>query len=302
MIYLLLVLAVIGVGTWLYLKYAKKLKLPNVYLVTGAVKSGKSCFSVGLAVKQYKKNLRMWYFLYPFRKFIDVFRSIKTKRTGEVYPSCIPLKPMLYSNIPLARVKCNPFTKEILYRQVRIPNKSVALLDEVSLVADSMLFNDKNINERLMLLIKLWGHSTHGGSLILNTQSIKDTHFAFKRCIGQYLYIYSMQKGVFFNHYQVREMLYSSDEDSSANINNTIDGDVETSMLKIWHSKKYMRMYDCYCYSCFTDGLRYQVDYDAPIKTKRDDLKAYVLVSLQDFKSLKDYQNKEVKNENPKPN
>ena len=133
MIYLILILCALGIGSYFYLKHCKRLKLPNVYLVTGAVKTGKTCFSVGLVVKQYKKNLRNWYIAYPFRKLIDLFRSFMSKRSGVVYPSCIPLKPMLYSNIPLAKVKYNLFTKEILYRQVRIPNKAVVLLDEVSL-------------------------------------------------------------------------------------------------------------------------------------------------------------------------
>lgn len=302
MVAVIVILAIVGVATYFYLKKCKKLKLPNVYLVTGAVKSGKSCFSVGLAVKQYKKNLFSWYMCYPIRKFIDWCRLLKTKKTGEVFETCIPLKPMLYSNIPLARVKYNPFTKEILLRQVRIPNKSVALLDEVSLVADSMLFNDKGINEKLMLLVKLWGHMTHGGTMILNTQSILDTHFAFKRCVGQYLYIYSMQKGVFFNHFQVREMMYSSGDGTSSNVTNNVEGDLETSTLKIWHRKKYMKMYDCYCYSCFTDNLAYQVDYDRPVKSKKDDLKAYVLISLQDFKTLQQFTKKEAKNENSNSN
>lgn len=291
---IIVILVIIAVITYFYLKKCKHLKLPNVYLITGAVKSGKSCFSVAMAVKQYKKNLFGWYLAYPIRLLIDWIRSLKTKRTGEVFDTCIPLKPMLYSNIPLARVKCNLFTKDILLRKVRIPNKSVVLLDEVSLVADSMLFNDKQVNESLQLFVKLFGHYSHGGTLIVNTQSLKDCHFSFKRCVAQYLYIYHMTKGLFFNHFEVREMLYQSDDESSTNVTNNVNEDIETSTLKIWHLKKYMKMYDCYCYSCFTDNLKYQVDYDRPIKSKKDDLKAYVLVSLQDFKTLKEVK----KNEN----
>lgn len=253
-------------GIW-YFKHSKRLKLPNVYLVTGGVKTGKSAISVGLAVKTYKKMLRQYYLYLPFRV---------------LFHREIPKKPMLYSNIPLALVKYNLLTKDILLRKVRIPNKSVVLIDEVSLLADSMLFNDKDINNQLTLFVKLFGHYSHGGYLIVNTQSLKDCHFAFKRCMAMYLYVHSMKKGFFFLHYKVREMLYNPDSDNTT-IVNAINEDIEKSTLSMLFLRKYLKMYDCYCYSIFTDDLCYYVDYNNPIKSKVDSLKCECLITFQDY-------------------
>lgn len=250
-----------------YIKHSKRLKLPNVYLVTGGVKTGKSAISVGLSVKTYKRNVRAWYILYPFRF---------------VLRKPIPKKPMLYSNIPLAFVKYNALSKDILLRKVRIPNKSVVLIDEVSLLADSMLFNNQDINTQLSLFVKLFGHYTHGGTLIVNTQSLKDCHYAFKRCMAMYLYVHSMKKGLFFLHYKVREMVYNPDSDNSS-IVNAINEDIEKSTLSLLFRKKYLKMYDCYCYSIFTDDLSYYVDYNNPIKGKVDSLKTDCLITFQDY-------------------
>ena len=72
-------------------------------------------------------------------------------------------------------------------------------------------------------------------------------------------------------------------------------------MLNIFHSNKYLKHYDCYCYSIFTDNLKFQVDYDAPVKKRKDSLKAHVLITLQEYKTLQEFKNKEVKvNENTK--
>ena len=270
-----LFLIVIGLIILLFFLYrkTKKLKLDSVYFISGGVKTGKSFLSVALAVKNYKKRLFLWYLLKPF-----AFVFKKTKRFGN-YDS---EKPMLYSNIPLRYIRYNRFTIDILERKVRIPNKSVVLIDEVSLLADSMLFKDKIINDELMLFLKLFGHYTHGGLCIINSQTISDCHYSIKRCMSKYLYISSRKKFPFISTFSVREMIYS-DDNNSVNVNNT---DLEDSTLTLWFLNKYYKYYDCYCYSIFTDSLGYQVDYKSHINNKRDSLKCDCLVSLQDFKTL----------------
>lgn len=269
LLFFFLIVAVLVVVALIYIfKHNKRLKLPNVYLVTGAVKSGKTAISVGLARKEYLKNLKR-------AKVHNLFCRILRRKEVEL--------PRLYSNIPLAYVSYTPLTKDILLRKYRIPNKSVVLLDEVSLVADSMLFKNNDINNTLTLFVKLFGHYSHGGSLIVNTQSMKDCHFAFKRCMALYLYVHSMRKGLFFLHYKVREMLYNPDNESSSNVVNNIDADVESTCVNVLMPKKSLKMYDCYCYSVFTDNLQYYIPSELHLR-KNDSLKQPVLVTLQDYR------------------
>ena len=161
---ILIVLSIVFLVWWI--KHAKKLKISNVYFISGAVKTGKSYVTVALGVKTYKRNLRRFYLGYPLLRLKLMLRHEKYNEKE--------YKPMLYSNIPLRYVKYNPFTIDILLRKVRIPNKSVCILDEASLLADSMLFKDKQINDDLTLFFKLYGHYTHGGTCVINSQTIAD--------------------------------------------------------------------------------------------------------------------------------
>lgn len=260
---------------WYIRRHFKTIKLPSVYLISGAVKTGKTLLSIALAVKQYKKNLRMWHIKSFFCKLFH-------KKPIE--------KPMLYSNIKLRYVKYNLLTLDIILRKNRMPYKSVVLIDEASLLADSMLYNDKFVNESLMLFYKLFAHETCGGTCVINTQSILDLHFATKRCVGQYLYIHSRTKVPFITMFQVRELMFN--DESTMNV---VNDDMELSLRKIFCLNRYYKYYDCYCYSIFTDNLPIYVDYGVEPLGKKDSLKTCVLVTLQDFKSLKEFTNNETK-------
>lgn len=260
-----LLVIVLVLIVWFYIK--KKIKIlnvPNVFLISGAVKTGKTLLSVHLAKKEYKRNLRNWYIKRVFLK---------------LFGRDVPLKPMLYSNIPLARVKYNLLSMGIILQDVRIPDKSVVLIDEASLLADSTLFKNKDVNNKLMRFVKLFAHYSHGGKLIIDTQSISDLHFSFKRCMNNYLYIYSRVKYPFITIMRVREMLYSDD----GSLMNNSNEDIELSMRRIIIFNRTYNDYDCYCYSSFTDYLPYEVRYDVEKLSKRDDMKCYNLVSFQDF-------------------
>ena len=83
----ILLLIVVAIIVFIFVRRKiKVLRIPSVYLVTGAVKTGKSLLSVHLAIKQYKKNKRKWFF---------------KKVLCTILHRDAPLKPMLYSNIPL---------------------------------------------------------------------------------------------------------------------------------------------------------------------------------------------------------
>lgn len=280
----IIILIVVGVVLlYLYLKHWKRLKISNVYFVSGAVKTGKTFVSVALAVKTYKKNLRRFYITYPLLR-LKLFLA-KEEYNEKIY------KPMLYSNIKLRYVKHNAFTKDILLRQVRIPNKSVVLLDETSLIADSMLFKDNKINIELLLFFKLFGHYSHGGTCVCNSQTISDNHYSLKRAMGRYLYVYNRTKFPFFTRMLAVERIYSDD----ANNVNLVEGDLEDSQKKLLFLNRYYRYYDCYCYSVFTDDLTIQVDYDKRVYKKLDSLKTDDLVTLQNFDDLLDTRKRKQK-------
>lgn len=262
-LFLLILVGVFFLLHW-FNKHFKRITMPNVFLITGAVKTGKTLLSVHLARKELR-SARLKYYLKSF--FLRCFGR------------AVPQKPMLYTNIPLAKTDYNIVTMDILTCKVRIPDNSIVLLDEASLIADSMMFKDKKINARLMRFVKLFAHYTHGGKLIIDTQSISDLHFSFKRCLNNYLYIYSRQKMPFVTIMSVREMLYSDD---GSMVNNSSE-DIELSMRKVVIFNGTYGLYDCYCYSIFTDDLPMYVKYDCKQLTKDDDLKAYQLVSFQDF-------------------
>lgn len=308
-----ILLGILGVFLlWFFIFKVKHLKIPDVFLITGGVKTGKSFVSVWLAVRTYKRNLRKVKFINflikfianPVRNFKNLFRKYKGKAKA---PYKYREIPMLYSNMHLRNIKYNLLSLEIIKRQVRIPTKSVVLIDEVSLLADSMLgkvggnkritkvgkyekvvsYDSDIINEELMLFVKLFGHYC-GGTLIVNTQALCDCHYAFKRCISSYLWIENKRKFPFFSLLSVRELAHSEDND----IINNFDKDSEVDNRPLFILNKYMKYYDYRCYSIFTDGLELQVNYDNPIKHKKDSLKTNVLLTLQDFKTLKEFANK----------
>lgn len=281
----------IGVGILilfiLYLAQFKKLKIPCVYLITGGPKTGKTLISIWLACFRYRVNLLKWnifnYIILPiYNHFIRfLFRKKKLKNT---------LKPMLYSNIPLANIKVNPLTLDIIRRLVRIPNKSVVLIDEASLIASNMDYKDDLLNEEVSLFIKLFGHYSHGGSLIYNTQDMKDTHYGFKRCTSSMLWIHSKTKLPFFTIFKVRELISLNDD--SVSTENNFTEDIEMSCLKLVVPNKYYYFYDCFCFSALTDDLPYQVNYDAKKRKNsrfnRIYLKTRKIISFKKFKTIKE--------------
>ena len=143
----IIIIGVIFVLSWLR-KKIKILNFPCVFFVSGAVKSGKSLLSVHLAIKEYKSALLKWKIKRFFRLLLMPFKfKEKYKYVSELMDcegnvlNCDDdlkdyLPPMLYSNIPLAMVRFNLLTIDVIRHAYRIPNKSVVLIDEVSLLAD----------------------------------------------------------------------------------------------------------------------------------------------------------------------
>ena len=250
---ILLVLAIFVIVLFFIRRKLKRINLPNVYLITGAVKSGKSALSVALAINKYRKNLFKWWITRPFQKFKKWFQKVFKKNPNYE----LPLKPMLYSNIPLNYYH-NRLTFDIILRKKRIPENSVVLIDESSLLADSMMFKSDYINNALRLFFKLFAHAYgNDATCIINTQSFSDNHMSIKRCLGTYLYIYSKVKFPFFTLFKVRELL--NQEETGLSIST---GDVEADLLTMFMWNHTYKRYSSRCYSGLTDHLEYEVDYN----------------------------------------
>jgi len=219
--------------------FLSKFKVPKVgalALVTGGVKCGKSTMSVAIVRKEYKARRRSV-------KFKNFFRKLFNKPLIEM--------PLVYSNVPLA-MPYVPLTDDLLLRKKRFVYGSVIYVQEASLVADSQLIRDMDINERLMLFNKLIGHETKGGVIIYDTQCIGDVHYSLKRCVSNYFYIHHLVKWIpFFLIAKVQECRYS-DDGSTITVSNE---DAENTLKSVIISKRNWKYFDCYCYSILTDDL-----------------------------------------------
>lgn len=243
----IVIIAVIILLIILFKLRIKRLKLDHLTLVSGSLKTGKSALSLGLAIKEYNKNLRKW----KIKRFFTE-KVLHKEFTTE--------KPLFYSNIPVG-IDYVPLTFDIIERKKRMAYKSICFIDEVSLLADSMsaFQRDKKskeeistFNDVLLVFIKLYCHETHNGSLYINTQSISDLHYSFRRCMSRYVYIQSSINWLpFIRIMRVSELFYS--EDNSAINTNT--GDIEDNTRLLFQRKKIFKKYDRWCYSSFTDSL-----------------------------------------------
>ncbi len=273
----IIILCILAILTIIfYIKYVKIPKLKNIIFIDGSLGTGKSFYSVALAIKLYKRNLKR----YKIKKII--LKIIKSKKEIE--------KPLLYSNIKLRNQDFVIVTKDLLFRKnFRFAKGSILLLDEFSLVADQMLYKDPEINERLTEFFKLFRHEVGKNCFcVINSQSTSDLHYSLKYVLSDYIYIHHKTNLLFISLLKVQELTYSADKgtNNSITINNN---DIEENMKYIIVSNKYFKKYDSYCYSIFTDNLPI---YKKVIKlTKKDTLKADNLVSFKDFKYL--YENLE---------
>ena len=263
LIYILLILAIL----WFVRKFFKNFKtasIGSIALVDGGVKTGKTAVSVFLARREFKRSLRSV-------RFKNFFRKLFNKELIE--------EPLLYSNIPL---DCPyvPLTDDLLLRKKRFRYGSAILIDDASLVADSMLFKDKDLNDRLLYFNKLIGHETKGGHLIYNTQSLADLHFSIKRCISEYFYIHHLNTmWPFFAVAYVIECRYA--EDNSVSFTQNVD--TSDLLKRVLIPKSVFKKYDRYCYSVLTDDLEVE---DNVVK-KALTLKCDDIVSFKDTKNLK---------------
>lgn len=252
------------VALFFVFKILNKFKIPklnSLVMVTGGVKCGKSTLSVCMAVKTYKRNLRKV-------KFNNFFRRLFGKTQREL--------PLLYSNVPLA-IKYVPLTRNMLLRKERFVYGSVVYIQEASLVADSQLIKDKELNNNLLLFFKLFGHESKGGTCIVDTQCIGDVHYSLKRSLSEYIYVHHLVRWLpFFLVAYVVEDRYSDD----GTIITTETKDTEDNLKRVLIPKRTWKYFDCYSYSVLTDDLPVQKE-TVKNNLQTQDLKAYNIVSFR---------------------
>lgn len=255
-------------------KFLSKFKFPKcgaVAVFTGGVKAGKSAVSLAYAYNNYKRIHRSWKFKCFFIRLFNLFRKKDNKL---VYPE----EPYFYSSIKLRYIPYVPLTREHLLRKKRFHYGSVCFIDEASLVADSQLFQDKEINTQLLLFFKLYGHMTQGGKCVFNSHCITDLHHALKRTTSEYFYIHHLTRWIpFFCLALMREERYSDDTTTL----NTYNEDVEDSLKRVIFRKSIFKKYDCFCFSSFTDGLTTENSNDILLYNKFDSLKMKQIVSFR---------------------
>lgn len=219
----------------LYFKKCKAMVVDHVHLITGGVKSGKTTLAVAVALKKY----RQVHFAWKVRKFFMPWKKAE--------------EPLLYSNIVLS-CKYVPLTDELINRKERFRYKSVVLVSESSLVADSFDIKNHDFNENLKLFNKLIGHETHGGYLIYETQALSDNHFAVKRVLSRFTIITKCVKWIpFLLFFKTCDVMFNADE--SVQLNNLFNDDADRAGRYICVSKRVWKRFDCYTYSAFTDDL-----------------------------------------------
>lgn len=256
----ILILLLISLGIFIIHKIKSKFKVPKIgamALFSGGVKCGKSTLAVATAISEYKRRVRRI-------KFRNFFCKLFNKPLFEL--------PLLYSNIPLS-VPYVPITEDLLTRKKRFVYGSVAYVCEASLVADSQLFKDNDLNEQLLLFNKLIGHETKGGCIIYDTQCIADCHYSIKRCLSEYIYVHHLTKWLpFFLVAHVQECRYSDDKTTLS----VSDDDAEVKLRRVIIPKKTWKYFDCYCYSVLTDHLEEEKE-----EYCASDLKAHQIVSFK---------------------
>lgn len=251
----------------------KKFKFPKVgamAMVTGGVKTGKSTFAVGLVLREWKRRYRK-------EKFRNFFRRLFKIKERDL--------PLIYSNIPL-NLPYVPLTDDLLMRKKRFVYGSVIYVNEASLVADSQLIKDLEVNESLLLFNKLIGHELLGGCIIYDTQSIADVHYSIKRCLSEYFYIHHLYKWLpFFLVATIRECRYSED----GSVINVETQDTESTLKKVIIRKSVWKKFDAFCFSSLTDDL--EVDSNEVVA---DSLKVNKVFSFRKFKTIPEkFQDKE---------
>lgn len=273
---LIILLLLIALGIWLFNKFFKIPKIGSLALVTGGVKSGKSTLSVHFVLRKYKQIKRNV-------AINNFFRKIFKRELLEI--------PLLYSNVPLG-IPYVEIDRDLLLRNKRFRYNSVVYIQEASLVADSQLIKNNDINNNLLLFNKLIAHSGVY-ALIYDTQSISDVHYSIKRSLSNYFYIHHLIKLPLIPFLVCYILEYRYSDDGSV-IAITGDKDLEECLKRVIIPKTVWKKFDSKCFSPLTDDLPIK---DDVITTKN--LKCDKIISFRkEFEKMSNTKNLNKKFDN----
>lgn len=246
----IIILLICGIILFIYFRVRKNFKLLNVpsfALVTGGIKCGKTELSCCLSHKDFKSIHRRWAIA---KFFCKVFHKKFETEEPLFYTNGKTSFGSLYRKKPHKLDRCiRQLTLDSLMRLERYNYKSVIWIQEASLLADNMDFNNVDRNIELSLWSKLIAHETRGGKVYIDTQSVLDLHYSFKRVLSSYIFIQKRVDFWLFAIVYVREMI-----NTDSGINNFVD-DVDTSTRKVILPRWWFKRYDRYEFSYFTDDL-----------------------------------------------
>ena len=210
---LILVIILIIIAVILY-KVLKPyfIKYDTTLLFCGGVGSGKSLNSVKTAVKLYKKNHSIWTLKKWWFNFINFFRTKKNKKVFNIE------EPLLYSNIPVRISKKKQsivLKKEHLTLDLRINQKSIVFIDEISQVVNQYNWNNDIVLNNLEPFIRYFRHFI-GGYLICNSQAESELVKQIRSKLNSYYWCFNFQKFLFF-FYRVR-ILHSQISENNVSI------------------------------------------------------------------------------------
>lgn len=257
-------------------RFLNKFKFPKISslsVFTGPIKVGKTGVSLACAKSEFRA-VRIWWHIRKF--FCKMFKKP------------IPEEPLFYSNIPLRNMKYCDLTLDHILRKKRFNFGSIVFVDEASLLADCYLSKSTNknlekLNIDLLKFFKLFGHETHCGKCIVNSQQISDLHIALRKVTSQQFFIHSTSSKFFpfVSYCKMRELIYSEDGSTV----NSFNEDIEESMKTVIFRKSTFKCYDSCAYSSLTDDLE-TLNIEHKL-TKNDSLKATYLVSFRpEFASI----------------
>lgn len=212
------------------------IKYDTTILFTGGLGSGKTLNSVKYALKLYKVTCRKIRIKNFFRK---LFKSKKR---------IIPL-PYLISNVPIYKKRffvgdvkyySRPLTKEILTLQERIPEYSIVLIDEISMLVNQFNWNIDEVQYHLNEFIQLFRHYV-GGYLILNAQAESEIVKQVRVKLNSYYICMNFRKFLFF-FYKVDVLHRLCTGGDDVNTTNFVDEDVKTNfgLLRNIYDSRYL--------------------------------------------------------------
>lgn len=261
---LILLVVLLVLYYFIFIRRKKVLSYGDMVLVSGGIKVGKTTLSIDICRKEYFTRHKKWE---NQCKFINFKNKFFKKNIN------LPEEPLFYTTMPVAW----PYvllTKELILREKRYAKGSVVYINEASFLASQFDYKDDYINTCLTFHNKLIGHELQGGLLVIDTQSVKDLHFAFKNCLSNYIWIHHKKSFFFFwIKLYVRELIYQDGD-------NTFENDLENSLVEMVVPKRVWKMFDCYAYSSLTDDLPVEDNIVVPT----DDLKVrHKILRLKDF-------------------